>query len=139
MPSIPPESSAHPSSARASARGASAQSSTAQSSTGSSSSSSEALEGLARVRRPEVFTWLDGDGETYDCSCDMWSVGVNDCSCDMWSVGVTAYVLLCGKLPYDFPDENNLAVHVKTAPRLCALNQMTHSHLKQYTKQHMDF
>ena len=124
MPSIPPESSAHPSSARASARGASAQSSTAQSSTGSSSSSSEALEGLARVRRPEVFTWLDGDGETYDCSCDMY----------MWSVGVTAYVLLCGKLPYDFPDENNLAVHVKTAPRLCALNQMTHSHLKQYTK-----
>ena len=68
-----------------------------------------------------MFTWLDGDGETYDCSCDMWSVGV------------TAYVLLCGKLPYDFPDENNLAVHVKTAPRLCALNQMTHSHLKQYT------
>ena len=74
---------------------------------GSSSSSSEALEGLAgspEYAAPEVLTWLDGDGETYDRSCDMWSVGV------------TAYVLLCGELPYDFPDESNLAGHVKTAP-----------------------
>ena len=71
------------------------------------SSSNERLEGLAgspEYAAPEVLSWLDGDGEPYDRSCDMWSVGV------------TAYVLLCGELPYDFPDESNLAEHVRTAP-----------------------
>lgn len=71
------------------------------------SSSNDRLEGLAgspEYAAPEVLSWLEGDGKPYDRSCDMWSVGV------------TAYVLLTGELPYDFPDESDLCEHVRTAP-----------------------
>jgi calcium/calmodulin-dependent protein kinase I len=68
--------------------------------------SSDKLEGLAgspEYAAPEVLAWLDGDAQPYGKACDMWSVGV------------TAYVLLTGELPFDFPDEGGLEEHVRTA------------------------
>ena len=68
---------------------------------------SEALEGLAgspEYAAPEVLSWLEGDGTPYYKSCDMWSVGV------------TAYVLLCGELPFEFDEETDLEAHVRGTP-----------------------
>jgi len=66
----------------------------------------EPLDGLAgspEYAAPEVLSWLEGDGTPYAKSCDMWSVGV------------TAYVLLSGEQPYEFPEEGDLQEHVSTA------------------------
>jgi len=62
------------------------------------------LAGSPEYAAPEVLAWLDGSGDPYHKSCDMWSVGV------------TAYVLLSGELPFDFGEGGDLEAHVRTHP-----------------------
>ena len=110
-------------------------------------SAQEPLEGLAgspEYAAPEVLTWLDGDGEPYYASCDMWSVGVTAVRSAASPVSALSlslshththtsahliasltrrpsaspaqYVLLSAELPFEFPEEGDLAEHVRTAP-----------------------
>jgi len=62
------------------------------------------LAGSPEYAAPEVLAWLEGHGEPYGKSCDIWSVGV------------TAYVLLIGELPFDFGSDSDLEAHVRNTP-----------------------
>lgn len=60
----------------------------------------EGLAGSPEYAAPEVLSWIEdteGDGVPYSGAADIWSAGV------------TAHVMLCGELPFELPDGENVS------------------------------